>query len=156
MNILMKTALDFVRAIKRRRSYMKRTLHTGGDMSSRVITFNYLRDLAQLDEGCILPEWNYNGASTYQARGGNSDTLMQPVAIYDDSTHPGGKKKLELCDAYSPNGANTMNKIKDEHPSFVIEQEYALLYRSGKPCGWPEGHNPSAESILLWPWGTAK
>ena len=31
-----------------------------------------------------LPIWNYDGSSTYQAEGSNSDTYLQPVKIYPD------------------------------------------------------------------------
>ena len=31
-----------------------------------------------------LPIWNYDGSSTYQAEGSNSDTYLHPVKIYPD------------------------------------------------------------------------
>lgn len=31
-----------------------------------------------------LPIWNYDGSSTYQALGENSDVYLHPVAIYKD------------------------------------------------------------------------
>jgi len=31
-----------------------------------------------------LPVWNYDGSSTYQALGENSDVYLYPVAIYKD------------------------------------------------------------------------
>lgn len=31
-----------------------------------------------------LPVWNYDGSSTYQAQGENSDVYLYPVAIYKD------------------------------------------------------------------------
>ena len=31
-----------------------------------------------------LPIWNYDGSSTYQAEGSNSDTYLHPVKMYPD------------------------------------------------------------------------
>jgi len=103
-----------------------------------------------------LPEWNYDGSSTYQARGGNSDTFMRPVAIYEDPMLPGGKNKLVLCDTYLPDGKPTptnhrnscrdaMDKIKDQDPWFGIEQEYTFLDLNGKPYQWPAAGYPAPQ-----------
>lgn len=161
---------------------IRRAVH---DNSSRILAFNYLKDLPQPSDRCVatyvwidgtgehlrnkartlnfvptrvdqLPEWNYDGSSTYQARGGNSDTFMRPVAIYDDPTLPGGKNKLVLCDTYLPDGsptptnhrnscADAMNKIADQDPWFGIEQEYTFLDLQGKPYEWPEAGYPAPQ-----------
>lgn len=155
------------------------------DSASRVTTFHYLRNLPQPSDKCIatyvwidgtgenmrnkartlnfiptrvdqLPEWNYDGSSTYQARGSNSDTFMRPVAMYDDPTLPGGKNKLVLCDTYLPDGkptptnhrnscAESMNKIRDQDPWFGVEQEYTFLDLYGRPYGWPKGGYPAPQ-----------
>lgn len=46
--------------------------------------------------------WNYDGSSTYQAEGSNSDVYLQPVAIYPDP-FTGGPNILVLCDTYKYN-----------------------------------------------------
>jgi glutamine synthetase len=49
------------------------------------------------------PIWNYDGSSTYQAEGSNSDTFLNPVAVYKDPFRPGGNNTLVLCDTYKHN-----------------------------------------------------
>ncbi|KAJ8934247.1 hypothetical protein NQ318_008690 [Aromia moschata] len=43
-----------------------------------------------------LPVWNYDGSSTYQAEGSNSDTYLMPVALYSDPFLR-ANNKLVLC-----------------------------------------------------------
>lgn len=50
-----------------------------------------------------LPEWNYDGSSTYQSEGSNSDTYLHPVAMYRDPFRGGENNKLVLCDTYKYN-----------------------------------------------------
>lgn len=49
-----------------------------------------------------LPEWNYDGSSTFQSEGSNSDTYLNPVAMYRDPFR-GGDNKLVMCDTYKAN-----------------------------------------------------
>lgn len=89
-----------------------------------------------------LPIWNYDGSSTFQADGSNSDVYLYPVAIYKDPFRR-GNNILVMCETYkydkSPLGTNhrkncaeTAQKCKDEEPWFGIEQEYTLLDVDGR------------------------
>ena len=103
-----------------------------------------------------LPLWNYDGSSTNQAPGTNSEVILHPKAIYPDPFR-GGKNILVLCDTYTPGGealpTNTrkgalevMEKAKDLVPWFGIEQEYTLFEGDGRtPFGWPSGGFPGAQ-----------
>lgn len=49
------------------------------------------------------PVWNYDGSSTYQAEGSNSDMYLHPVALYSDPFRM-GKNKLVMCEVFKYNG----------------------------------------------------
>lgn len=104
-----------------------------------------------------LPIWNYDGSSTYQSSGGNSDVYLMPVRIYDDPFR-GGQNKLILCESIAydktPLPSNTRNscnvvmeRAKEQVPWFGIEQEYSLLDGEDrlKPLGWPSGGFPGPQ-----------
>ena len=75
-----------------------------------------------------VPVWNFDGSSTGQATGKNSDTYLHPVAIFRDPFR-GGKNKIILCETYKydhkPCETNrrktcnqVMQKAKVSHYSF--------------------------------------
>lgn len=104
-----------------------------------------------------LPKWQYDGSSTYQATGGNSDTLLIPRAIYRDPFKPGKNDVIVMCDTYQADGKPTptnhrcdmqeaVDKVLESHePWFGIEQEYTLLDMDGRPLGWPSSGFPAPQ-----------
>ena len=93
-----------------------------------------------------LPTWGFDGSSTLQADGGDSDCMLKPVWMCPDPIR-GGENILvmnEVCNADgTPHRSNaratlveTASKFSDHNPWFGIEQEYVLM--DGKqPAGWP-------------------
>ena len=108
-----------------------------GNLRSKTKVYNHT--MYNLSD---LPEWNYDGSSTNQADGNNSEVILKPVAVYTD---PFRKllNKLVLCETYTTDGqphiTNTRykaNKIfKDSinlHPLYGLEQEF-FITKDGKP-----------------------
>ncbi|KAJ6648036.1 Glutamine synthetase 1, mitochondrial [Pseudolycoriella hygida] len=100
-----------------------------------------------------LPKWSYDGSSTYQALGGNSDIILHPRAMYRDPFKAGKHDVIVMCDTYKPDGGpsdtnhryalqSTVDKTTQHEPWFGIEQEYTLLDTDGRPFGWPANSFP--------------
>ena len=94
-----------------------------------------------------LPLWGFDGSSTLQADGVDSDCMLKPVWICKDPLR-GGDNILVMNEVCNPDGSphksnsraklvELAKKFKDHDAWFGIEQEYTLM--DGKqPAGWPE------------------
>lgn len=103
-----------------------------------------------------LPEWNYDGSSTGQAPGEDSEVILKPCRIFRDPFR-GGSNIIVLCDTYTPQGealpTNTRHPAKaifdkalGEKPWYGFEQEYTMFEADGKtPFGWPRGGYPGPQ-----------
>ncbi len=101
-----------------------------------------------------IPEWGFDGSSTYQAGGHFSDLLLRPVRYVPDPLHR-DQDILVLCEVLNPDGSvhwsNTRahlrevaEKYKDHEPWFGIEQEYTF-FDGNKPLGWPDRGFPAPQ-----------
>jgi len=101
-----------------------------------------------------VPEWAYDGSSTYQSEGRFSDLLLHPARFVKDPIR-GGDNILVLCEVRHPDGSvhpsNTRarlvevsSKYKEHEPWFGIEQEYTF-FEGAKPLGWPENGFPAPQ-----------
>ena len=63
-----------------------------------------------------LPIWNYDGSSTYQAEGRNSDTYLHPVKMYPDPFR-GGDNVMVMCETYKYD--NTPTETNHRWQSFI-------------------------------------
>jgi glutamine synthetase len=114
-----------------------------------------------------LPIWNYDGSSTGQAPGKDSEVFLKPVAYYPDPFRR-GDHILVLAEACLPDGkltpipTNTRRAAEEifsqkpsEVPWFGIEQEYTLFHADGHtPFGWPKGGFPRAQGPFYCAAGT--
>ena len=101
-----------------------------------------------------IPEWGFDGSSTMQASGDNSDCALKPVFFVPDPIR-GDDNILVMCEVYNADGTphitNTRSKLRkvaekyEDHDSwFGIEQEYTF-FKGRNPLGWPEGGYPSPQ-----------
>ncbi len=106
------------------------------------------KDFSGKLEDC--PVWAFDGSSTQQAEGGNSDLLLKPVAIYPDPDRKNGY--LVMTEVLNPdgtphstNGRATIDE-EDEDFWFGFEQEYFLYDAETKlPLGFPNGGFPGPQ-----------
>ncbi len=94
-----------------------------------------------------LPVWGFDGSSTRQAEGGDSDCLLQPVALFPDPARLNGV--LVMCEVLLPDGtphpSNSRATIADDPGTwFGFEQEY-FLYKDGAPLGFPSEGFPDPQ-----------
>ena len=94
-----------------------------------------------------LPEWGFDGSSTLQADGSDSDCILKPASVFPDSTRKNGA--LVMCEVMLPTGephpSNTRANIPDDPDAwFGFEQEY-FLYEDGRPLGFPKHGYPAPQ-----------
>jgi glutamine synthetase len=99
--------------------------------------------------------WGFDGSSTNQAPGHNSDCVLEPAFICPDPIRK-GKNLLVLCevllpDTGEPHKTNTRaacvevaNKYKAHDPWFGLEQEYTF-FKEGRPLGFPTSGYPAPQ-----------
>ncbi|XP_071705592.1 glutamine synthetase-like isoform X1 [Rutidosis leptorrhynchoides] len=126
---------------------------SGMDVRSKARTLS-----GPVDDPKKLPKWNYDGSSTGQALGEDSEVILYPQAIFKDPFRR-GNNILVMCDAYFPSGepiptntryaaAKIFSKpeVEKEVPWYGIEQEYTLLQKDVNwPLGWPLGGFPGPQ-----------
>ncbi|KAK0045279.1 glutamine synthetase, partial [Biomphalaria pfeifferi] len=123
---------------------------TGEGIRSKCRTLDFE---PEKPEDC--PIWNFDGSSTYQAEGSNSDMYLYPCALFKDPFR-GGANKLVLCEVYKFNKKpaetnrrksckEVMEQARHARPWFGIEQEYTLLDYDGHPFGWPKNGFPGPQ-----------
>lgn len=95
------------------------------------------------------PEWSYDGSSTNQAKGEDSEIILKPCAVYRDYSVNDSQyllnhvKVFVLCETYYPNGdklpnnhrddaVKIFNQNKEARPWFGIEQEFYLTRTDDK------------------------
>lgn len=107
-----------------------------------------------LADGAELPTWGFDGSSTNQAEGHDSDRVLKPVFSCPDPIR-GGDNLLVLCEVYNVDGSahpsNTRalltpiaEQFEGQESWFGIEQEYTF-FKDGRPYGFPVGGFPGPQ-----------
>ena len=119
--------------------------------SKTKIVENFTHELSD------CPLWGFDGSSTNQAPGDNSDCVLKPVRMYENPLEE--NSYLILCEVWLPDGnshpSNFRIKLDDiqykhseENIWVGIEQEYTL-YEDGRPLGWYAGSRVWYERSLV-------
>lgn len=87
-----------------------------------------------------VPEWNYDGSSTGQALGKNSEIILKPVFMCKDPFRKNLNAYLVLCSTKNrDNALEIFIKYKNTKPWFGLEQEYFIIdNNTNKPFGFSE------------------
>ncbi|MDX1564815.1 MAG: glutamine synthetase beta-grasp domain-containing protein [Phycisphaeraceae bacterium] len=97
-----------------------------------------------------LEIWSFDGSSTEQAEGSDSDCLLKPVAVFPDPARDNGWLVMtEVLNAdgtpHESNGRATIDD-DDEDFWFGFEQEYTLWdVDHDRPIGFPRGGFPGPQ-----------
>tara|TARA_Y100000310_G_C20613512_1_gene779318 strand:- start:93 stop:1142 length:1050 start_codon:yes stop_codon:yes gene_type:complete len=106
-----------------------------------------------------IPEWGFDGSSTMQAEGKDSDCILKPVKRYSNAMksidfYPSCCNIIVLCEVMNADGTphetNTRAKLreiaeknKESEMLFGIEQEYVFMDpKTNLPYGWNENEFP--------------
>ncbi|KAG5511167.1 hypothetical protein JKF63_07109 [Porcisia hertigi] len=107
----------------------------------------------------IFPVWNFDGSSTAQAKGSDTEILLKPVNAFPCFLPRWSSKIpwiLVLAECYLPSGKPTTDNSRaiarevfeqrpDEHPWFGLEQEYIIMGCEKRPLGWPSHGFPAPQ-----------
>jgi len=109
-----------------------------------------------MSDGAELPIWGFDGSSTNQAAGNQSDCVLKPVFSCPDPIR-GGDHVLVMCEVLltdmTPHPTNTRalltpvaEQFAAQEPIFGIEQEYTF-FQEGRPLGFPAGGFPAPQGF---------
>jgi glutamine synthetase len=120
---------------------------------TRIVSFAPGAEISPAD----FPQWSFDGSSTYQAVGNDSDLLLEPVNFVADPLRGAGNY-LVMCEVLNPDGTAhhtnqraRLRKVMEAggaaaEPWVGFEQEYALIKGSavlGFPAtGFPAPQGP--------------
>lgn len=102
-----------------------------------------------------FPEWGFDGSSTNQATGDDSDCILKPVCFVNDPLRETGSY-LVLCEVLNPDGTAHESNSRDQlravleagaakqNPWAGFEQEYTL-FKDNIPLGWPKDGFPGPQ-----------
>ena len=118
-----------------------------------------LRSKTKIIDGPIesvdaLPFWGFDGSSTMQAEGNDSDCMLKPVYYVPDPIR-GGDDILVMCEVLNADGSihvsnnraactELSGKFSSHEAWFGIEQEYTF-YDGSNPLGFPEDGYPAPQ-----------
>ena len=102
-----------------------------------------------------FPDWSFDGSSTSQAKGSDSDLYLKPVQFFSDPIRGEGNFlvmcEVFLTDGLTPHKSNQRSRLRDilekktSQAAWIgFEQEYTL-FENERPLGWPEEGFPTPQ-----------
>ena len=111
-------------------------LDCNNNFRSKIKVMDIINDFVTIDD---IPKWNFDGSSTGQSYGLNSEVELNPVYICHNPLLSGNNNYLVLCSI--PN--STREKVKyifdkyyNEEPWYGIEQEYFITDKNNIPINF--------------------
>lgn len=113
-----------------------------------------------------FPDWSFDGSSTNQAAGRDSDCMLRPVNFVRDPIRGEGNY-LVVCEVFTPDGSahptNSRAKLRKvleaggaaHEPWLGFEQEYTM-FDGSIPLGWPEDGFPGPQGPYYCSAGTGR
>jgi len=122
------------------------------NLRSKIKVMDFSGDPEEFD-CCDVPEWNFDGSSTRQAPGSDSECLLAPARLYGK----GDGRFLVLCEVMNSDGTphhtnqraklrETLNNTEDQKFWWGFEQEY-FITKDFKPLGFPDGGYPKPQGL---------
>ena len=124
------------------------------------LEYDVVQEVLKGNMGAI-PTWGFDGSSTKQATGGDSDCLLNPVYACVDPIRADDRSLIVMCEVLNADGSphvtnfrhnvvdiSAQEQVAQTDPWFGMEQEYTIL-KDGRPYGFPPqiGHFPSPQGI---------
>jgi glutamine synthetase len=114
-----------------------RTLNPSSSSSTSQYSFIYEPDKDGPSSRVEIPSWNYDGSSTEQAFGRDSEILLYPCYAIP-CPFRGGQNLLVMCETYNSDGTPALNnhrkwakeifdKNLEAKPWYGIEQEFFMM-----------------------------
>jgi glutamine synthetase len=135
-------------------------IDAAGGMRSKIRVAQLgINDIETVVQNADQWEWSFDGSSTGQATGTDSDVILRPVAMYrnpffQSNASNASNAWLVLCDCYNKDGtphatnarvrcAQTEAACLTDEPLFGIEQEYILFSKAKDvPHQWASPGDP--------------
>ncbi len=123
----------------------------GYQPTANIRTKSQILDTDSFDGSlAAVPEWGFDGSSTQQAEGHDSDCILKPARVYRNPLQENGY--FVLCEVLTRDGApheSNYRALIDESAGsefwFGFEQEYVLMSSNGRPLGFPDGGYPEPQ-----------
>ena len=102
-----------------------------------------------------FPIWSFDGSSTAQAEGWDSDCILTPVRVVKDPLRD-GNHFIVLCEVSEADGSAHLSNTRaylravmeagaaTQKPWIGFEQEYTL-FKDDRPLGWPSSGYPGPQ-----------